>query len=411
MTSVSQHRHAKYPGAVGFGRSRKVPRLLGARALLVAACWLITADPGRLFAAESTPALRQFIAHRGVNLNRTIAGENSLEAIGYTHRAGFATIETDVRLTADGQLVIMHDETLNRTCLTADGTALKEAVPVSGVTLAELRANYILKADQPEARTRVPTLREYLEECRRQNLLPFIEPKLNDPGGAHYRDIIAAADAALGRGHYIITSNNRANRVIRGLGIQDVRVMSILYQTTFEDIAGLGNAIMAISATRFTRAEFSAHVARAVAAGIPIESHGDNFAQFSLINAHPVDFVSTDELAPDLAPGARLLVACTELEAFQTTGRKEAGGLRLAAGETLRPELNLPNVAFGGIYLEMEVAGSGAVRLGHQQFTFDEPRGTTLRHQLLVYAAAPVFALKARGECAVKRLSLKLVSF
>lgn len=411
MTSGESDWQARLPGAMMFCPGRRLTRLLSTRWLLVAACLLIASDSGRLFAAESTPASRQFIAHRGVNLNRTIAGENSLEAIGYTHRAGFATIETDVRLTADGQLVIMHDETLNRTCLAADGTTLRGAVPVSGVRLAELRANYILKADKPEARTRVPTLREYLKECRRQNLLPFIEPKLNDPSGAHHRDIIAVADAALGRGHYIITSNNRANHVIRDLGIQDVRVMSILYQTTFEDIAGLGNAIMAISATRFTRAEFSAHVARAVAAGIPIESHGDNFAQFSLINAHPVDFVSTDELAPDLAPGARLLVVCTELEAFQTTGRKEAGGLRLAAGETLRSELNLPNVMFGGIYLEMEVAGSGAVRLGHQQFTFDEPRGTTLRHQLLVYAAAPVFALKARGECAVKRLSLKLVSF
>jgi hypothetical protein len=81
---------------------------------------------------------RRFIAHRGVHLRMTLAGENSLEAIRYARRAGFAAIETDVRLTSDGHAIVMHDDTLNRTCLHADGTALREKVPVAAVTLAQL---------------------------------------------------------------------------------------------------------------------------------------------------------------------------------------------------------------------------------------------------------------------------------
>jgi hypothetical protein len=386
-------------------------RFLRSRKHWIAAGLLFAVGLGALPAAEPVKPARQFISHRGVNLRGTLAGENSLEAVVYTRRAGFATLETDVRLTADGHLVVMHDETLNRTCLAADGSKLRQPVPVANVTLADLRSNYILKADKPADRTRVPTLREFLEECRRQRLLPFIEPKLYDPTGAHYRDIIAMADDVLGRNGYIVTSNNRANEVIRGLGIRDVRVMGILYQTTFENIERLGNAIMAISATRFKPDAFAANVARAVAAGIPTESHGDTFEQFRLITDHRIDYVSTDALAADLTPEMRVVETVTDFDAFQTARHRDADGLRLAAGETLKLKRELPQVAFGGIYLEMQLQGSVTVKLGPQEFTIDEPAGATVRHQLIVYEAAPVFEVQARDATVVQSVSLKLVSY
>ena len=114
---------------------------LGTVGLLTAACLLTAPGWGRASGPEPSGVPRRFIAHRGVNLHSTITGENSLEAIRYARRAGFASVETDVRLTADGQLVIMHDETLNRTCLKADGSALKADVAVAAVTLAELKSH------------------------------------------------------------------------------------------------------------------------------------------------------------------------------------------------------------------------------------------------------------------------------
>lgn len=177
---------------------------------------------------------RIFISHRGVHLKSTVAGENSLEAVRLAKIAGFGAIETDVRLSADSCLVIMHDSTLNRTCLNVDGTPLTEAIPLSSKTLNELKADYVLKATDPAGRSQIPTLREFLEECKQNELYTFIEPKIFDETGKHYKDIISLADEILGRDNYVITSNNKANRVIRGSGIDDVRLMGILYQTTFE---------------------------------------------------------------------------------------------------------------------------------------------------------------------------------
>lgn len=379
--------------------------------LLCVACLLSTPCQSRVSGLDPTTHPRRFIAHRGVNLHSTIAGENSLEAIRYARRAGFASIETDVRLSADGRLVIMHDETLNRTCLAAGGTKLKESIPVASVTLAELKANYVLKADELRMRTQIPTLREYLEECRRQGLLPFIEPKLNDASGAHYQDIIRLSDEILGSGNYIITSNNRANLVIRGLGLKGVRLMGILYQTTYEEIAGLGNMIMAISASQFPESEFSAHSNWAIADGIPIESHADNYARFAVIDTHVVDFVSTDLLAPDLAQNAPVLVRHDRFEDFSSDGQIKDGSLRLPAEGTLRLREPLPKIYFGGVYLELEMEGECKVRLANQEFTIRNPGMQCRRYQLMVYDTAPVFAITAATATELRSIKLNYVEF
>lgn len=52
------------------------------------------------------------IAHRG---DWRYAPENSLRGFENCIRSGFDAIEVDVRMTKDGVLVIMHDETVNRT--------------------------------------------------------------------------------------------------------------------------------------------------------------------------------------------------------------------------------------------------------------------------------------------------------
>lgn len=382
-------------------------------ALAAAVGWAGVVSGAQRAALPAEPGIepRRFIAHRGVHLRMTLAGENSLEAIRYARRAGFAAIETDVRLTSDGHAIVMHDDTLNRTCLHADGTALREKVPVAAVTLAQLRSGYVLRAARPEDRSRVPTVREYLVECRRQGLLPFIEPKLYDASGRHYRDLIALADEVLGAGNYVVTSNNRANRVIRDLGVRDVVLMGILYQTTFEEIAGLGNAIMAISATRFSEVEFAAHASRALAARLPTESHADDYARFAVIDARPVDYVSTDLLAPDRKPDAAVRARRTRLEEFNSSGRLEGGVLQVPAGGTVRVAPQLPEVRFGGLYFEVEMAGECRVRLGREEFVIKNAGLQRRRHQLLVHASAPAFELVAVGDCEIRSLALTLAEY
>jgi glycerophosphoryl diester phosphodiesterase len=66
-------------------------------------------------------------AHRG---HSTAAPENTLAALAAAWRAGATVAEIDVRMTRDGELVLLHDPTLDRTT-TGHG-------PVSARTLAEL---------------------------------------------------------------------------------------------------------------------------------------------------------------------------------------------------------------------------------------------------------------------------------
>lgn len=54
------------------------------------------------------------IAHRGAS---AVAPENSLTAFEEAIKAGADYIETDVHLTADGVPVLMHDLSINRTCV------------------------------------------------------------------------------------------------------------------------------------------------------------------------------------------------------------------------------------------------------------------------------------------------------
>ncbi len=93
------------------------------------------------------------IAHRGASGTRP---ENTLAAFARAMELGAPMVELDVQLTGDGEVVVLHDWTLDRT---TDGTG-----PVGGWSLADLRR---LDAgrwfDAGFAGERVPTLAEVLD--------------------------------------------------------------------------------------------------------------------------------------------------------------------------------------------------------------------------------------------------------
>ena len=67
--------------------------------------------------AAANPALqagdvKQIIAHRGASLERP---ECTLAAVRRAIDVGATAVEVDVRTSADGQLFILHDATLDRT--------------------------------------------------------------------------------------------------------------------------------------------------------------------------------------------------------------------------------------------------------------------------------------------------------
>lgn len=334
---------------------------------------------------------RDFIAHRGVNLRSTIAGENSLEAISLARRAGFRAVETDVRLSSDDSLMVMHDVTLNRTCLRSDGSKIAAKTAIADVPFASLRRDYVLKADEPGMRSQIPTLSEYLRRCRDEGIYVFIEPKLVDPSGRFYKRIIALADAILGRGNYTVTSNNKANNIIRDhLKIKDVRLMGILYQTTYDSIARLGNTVMAVSASKFDNAQFDANVARAKKDGFLTESHADNFERFAKINRNPIDYVSTDFLAPDIPASQKEYHNCITMK-----GIKEKQTIPLSPSK------------FGAVFIEIDTDSPATVTMGPQTFTI--PEAGKYSHQVMVYNCTPAFVIETGGK--IKTLKIKQVEY
>jgi glycerophosphoryl diester phosphodiesterase len=75
------------------------------------------------------PRARPVIGHRG---NRAHAPENTVESLLQAVALGVDAVEFDLRVSRDGTLVVLHDETLDRT---TDGSG-----PVALRTMTELRA-------------------------------------------------------------------------------------------------------------------------------------------------------------------------------------------------------------------------------------------------------------------------------
>jgi glycerophosphoryl diester phosphodiesterase len=104
-------------------------------------------------APETTPCLSRASAHRG---DQRIAPENTVPAFVLAVEKGAHQIEFDVTISRDGELVIMHDPTVDRT---TSGRGL-----VTELTFEELRSFDAGSWKAPEyAGTRIPTFREALE--------------------------------------------------------------------------------------------------------------------------------------------------------------------------------------------------------------------------------------------------------
>ncbi|MFH9086098.1 glycerophosphodiester phosphodiesterase [Streptomyces sp. NPDC017673] len=115
------------------------------------------------------------IAHRGAS---TYAPENTLAAVDKAAELGFSWVENDVQRTKDGQLIVLHDETLERT------TDAEEVFPdrapwrVRDFTAAEVaRLDAGSWFSPVYAGARVPTLKEYMRRIERNHEKLVLEIK------------------------------------------------------------------------------------------------------------------------------------------------------------------------------------------------------------------------------------------
>ena len=142
-------------------------------------------------------------AHRGES---GAYPENTLSAFSAALRYDIAGIEMDVQRTADGQLVVIHDETVDRT---TDGTGA-----VQDMTLAELKA---LSIRAPGGRREtVPTLQEVLDllraPCLSRGLRLNLELKNSKvPYEGMEEQLLRAVEQAGLQDHVIFSTFSRAS--------------------------------------------------------------------------------------------------------------------------------------------------------------------------------------------------------
>lgn len=137
------------------------------------------------------------IAHRGAGFE---VDENTLEACRYSYEKGFRGFEIDLRLTKDGHLVLMHDETLKRTT-GRDG--IVEETP-----LEELRQLRTTKDNCP-----IPTAEEVFAYFKDKPDI-FIELEMKTSNAKLYPDEkvreycekLKTAASVLPKGTYVFTS-------------------------------------------------------------------------------------------------------------------------------------------------------------------------------------------------------------
>lgn len=105
-------------------------------------------------------------AHRGAS---AYAPENTLAAFRLAAVQGADGVELDVQLTKDGELVVAHDETIDRV---SSGTGF-----IKDYTLAQLKEFTFQKTHPEYADCRIPTLREVYELLKPTELTVNVELK------------------------------------------------------------------------------------------------------------------------------------------------------------------------------------------------------------------------------------------
>jgi glycerophosphoryl diester phosphodiesterase len=141
---------------------KKIITLLSVAALTLTSC------------CKQTNAEVKILAHRGNASTGTefTTDENTIDALHRAQAENFAGIEFDVHLTADGELVIRHDNKI------VDGLSCQ------GSTFEEIRAHRLPFGHQ------IPTLREWLVEAKKTpHIVQMLEIKSHK--GDREKELIA----------------------------------------------------------------------------------------------------------------------------------------------------------------------------------------------------------------------------
>ena len=115
-------------------------------------------------------------AHRGVS---TECPENTIPAFLTAIAQGYGIIELDPNYTKDGEIVILHDKTLNRTARLQNGTEISEKIAISDITYAEaLEYDFGISFSPKYKGVKLPLLEEALQLAEKNNVKIKLDSKI-----------------------------------------------------------------------------------------------------------------------------------------------------------------------------------------------------------------------------------------
>ena len=164
---------------------------------------------------------QHIMAHRGAS---GYAPENTLEAFELAVKMGAYGVELDVHLTKDGELVVAHDETIERV---SDGTGR-----IADMTLAELKKFRFNKTHPEYSDARIPTLKEVFDLLGPAGLYINAELKnscIDYPGLERKTIELAAKEGILDR---ILFSSFNHHSMLRVKEIDSSLYCGLLYEAT-----------------------------------------------------------------------------------------------------------------------------------------------------------------------------------
>ena len=341
-----------------------------------------------------------FYAHLFINkiyqdsTNIVIPSE-SLEDIRVARRLGFDVIEANVHQTSEGKYIVIHGASgtfgYEVTDLNGDFTYADTAI--NSVSLDWIKANIRYRSDIPRYRTTIPTLEEFLRECRLQGMIPFAQ--------ANTAEMVELLDGIMGYGNYLAYNGTRALTSApiveykslttkaeileraRSFGVPYIYAMGNVDSFTDEELAD-------IVASLHKEGYMIATAYRSGMAALKCRKFG-----FDLI-------ASTWEVNDFDNANLCTLSSGFNWDDFQiNSGTIENDGLHLLVGQNIRPATIPGTVFLGKAQIQVTFVGELYIECGNDYATVTSDGKNPVVFSSYFINTAPTFYISGQGDGAV----------
>ena len=162
------------------------------------------------------------IAHRGFS---GVAPENTIAAAVAARDAGFSAMEFDVRLSADGEWYVMHDEDVDRM---SDGTGKVSELTEKGLKYFRIDAGNGIE-QYPDQR--IPTLEQMLCEVVIDRMTPVVDVKTFGADRAAYEKLVDTLKTYVVGRCFVVSFDLETLRTVKAL-YPDATYMLLTHKVT-----------------------------------------------------------------------------------------------------------------------------------------------------------------------------------